>query len=286
MADDPFALFDHGSPRRALASPTIPKRWRWPLPTPTGRRRCEWCCSRATGPTGSSSTPTTRAARARSCCQSACRFAIPLEVAAATGPGRRAGRAASPRTKPMLISPPAAAIPGSAPGRPTSRGRSTSRETFEQRFEESRRRFEGKDVPRPPHLGGLPRRSRADRVLERPAASAARTAAVHPRRRRLDRRAALPMTSADDRGRTSRALDARGVGQRRVAVILLVAKAWAAYATGSTAMLGSLADTALDVIASLTTLAGGAHRGRPRRPRSPLRARQGGGAGRRLPRSP
>ena len=41
-----------------------------------------------------------------------------------------------------------------------------------------------------------------------------------------------------------------------LAVILLVAKAWAAYLTDSTAMLGSLADTALDVIASITTLVG------------------------------
>ena len=41
-----------------------------------------------------------------------------------------------------------------------------------------------------------------------------------------------------------------------LALILLVAKAWAAYQTDSTAMLGSLADTALDVIASLTTLIG------------------------------
>jgi ferrous-iron efflux pump FieF len=41
-----------------------------------------------------------------------------------------------------------------------------------------------------------------------------------------------------------------------LALVLLVAKAWAAYATNSTAMLGSLADTALDVIASLTTLVG------------------------------
>ena len=41
-----------------------------------------------------------------------------------------------------------------------------------------------------------------------------------------------------------------------LALILLIAKAWAAYQTGSTAMLGSLADTALDVIASLTTLLG------------------------------
>lgn len=41
-----------------------------------------------------------------------------------------------------------------------------------------------------------------------------------------------------------------------LALVLLVAKAWAAYETNSTAMLGSLADTALDVIASLTTLLG------------------------------
>jgi ferrous-iron efflux pump FieF len=41
-----------------------------------------------------------------------------------------------------------------------------------------------------------------------------------------------------------------------LALVLLVAKAWAAYQTGSTAMLGSLADTALDVIASITTLTG------------------------------
>ncbi len=41
-----------------------------------------------------------------------------------------------------------------------------------------------------------------------------------------------------------------------VASVLLLAKGWAAYQTDSTAMLGSLADTALDVIASLTTLVG------------------------------
>jgi ferrous-iron efflux pump FieF len=41
-----------------------------------------------------------------------------------------------------------------------------------------------------------------------------------------------------------------------LATVLLIAKIWAAYRTGSTAMLGSLADTALDVIASLTTLVG------------------------------
>lgn len=41
-----------------------------------------------------------------------------------------------------------------------------------------------------------------------------------------------------------------------LALVLLAAKSWAALETGSTAMLGSLADTALDLIASLVTLAG------------------------------
>lgn len=41
-----------------------------------------------------------------------------------------------------------------------------------------------------------------------------------------------------------------------VAVFLVGLKAWAALSTGSTAMLGSLADTALDLVASLATLAG------------------------------
>lgn len=41
-----------------------------------------------------------------------------------------------------------------------------------------------------------------------------------------------------------------------VAVLLVVLKGWAAISTGSTAMLGSLADTALDLAASVATLAG------------------------------
>ena len=41
-----------------------------------------------------------------------------------------------------------------------------------------------------------------------------------------------------------------------VALLLVGLKAWAAWSTGSTAMLGSLADTVLDLVASLATLAG------------------------------
>ncbi|MCB2079304.1 MAG: cation diffusion facilitator family transporter [Novosphingobium sp.] len=41
-----------------------------------------------------------------------------------------------------------------------------------------------------------------------------------------------------------------------VALFLVVLKVWASWTTGSTAMLGSLADTGLDLVASLATLAG------------------------------
>ena len=41
-----------------------------------------------------------------------------------------------------------------------------------------------------------------------------------------------------------------------VALLLIVLKGWAAWTTGSTAMLGSLADTALDLAASIATLIG------------------------------
>ena len=60
------------------------------------------------------------------------------------------------------------------------------------------------------------------------------------------------MTAAEHSVHSTRA----ALASVTVALILLVAKGWAAYRTGSTAMLGSLADTGLDVIASLTTLLG------------------------------
>ena len=41
-----------------------------------------------------------------------------------------------------------------------------------------------------------------------------------------------------------------------VALVLVALKTWASWRTGSTAMLGSLADSALDLIASLATLTG------------------------------
>ena len=57
---------------------------------------------------------------------------------------------------------------------------------------------------------------------------------------------------------TNRALLARSAAFASIAMALLLAglKGWAVWRTGSTAMLGSLADSALDLVASQATLAG------------------------------
>lgn len=57
----------------------------------------------------------------------------------------------------------------------------------------------------------------------------------------------------NDAGRLNRSAAFASIS---VAALLVAIKAWAAWSTGSTAMLGSLADTALDLVASLVTLAG------------------------------
>lgn len=56
-----------------------------------------------------------------------------------------------------------------------------------------------------------------------------------------------------ERGRLTRSAAFASMG---VALFLAVIKTWAVWRTGSTAMLGSLADTALDLVASIATLVG------------------------------
>ncbi len=64
------------------------------------------------------------------------------------------------------------------------------------------------------------------------------------------------MTSAAHAAAGSKLATRAAIASVALAVALLVAKSWAAWETDSTAMLGSLADTTLDLIASLATLAG------------------------------
>ena len=66
-------------------------------------------------------------------------------------------------------------------------------------------------------------------------------------------RAAQPATAPINAGALNRSA---AIASISAAMFLLGLKIWAAISTGSTAMLGSLADTALDLVASLATLAG------------------------------
>ena len=56
------------------------------------------------------------------------------------------------------------------------------------------------------------------------------------------------MTTAATAAGHSRLSTRAALASVTLALVLLVAKGWAAYATDSTAMLGSLADTGLDVM--------------------------------------
>ena len=94
----------------------------------------------------------------------------------------------------------------------------------------------------------------------------------------LGRGAALPVTTAKLAAEHSAFSTRAALASVTLALILLIAKAWAAYATDSTAMLGSLADTALDVIASIDDTRRRADRCSSRGQRPSLRARQGRGA--------
>lgn len=58
---------------------------------------------------------------------------------------------------------------------------------------------------------------------------------------------------ADDRARLTRLAAAASI---LVAIILVTLKSWAVWRTGSASMLGSLADSALDLVASMVTLIG------------------------------
>ncbi len=132
-----------------------------------------------------------------------------------------------------------------------------SRAEFLARYEAASQKFADRAVERPPHWSGF-------RLT--PAAIEFwidRDHRLHERRRfvrqsdsdgGLDQQPALSVSAHDHThaGLTRSA----AVASIAVAGLLVGLKLWAVWRTGSTAMLGSLADTALDLIASIATLAG------------------------------
>src|SRR4030095_8252978 len=96
-------------------------------------------------------------------------------------------------------------------------------------------------------------------------APAARAPTVYPYRQRLERRTALPVTAARLTAEERSKLTARAaMASIAMAVALIGLKLWASIETGSMAMLGSLADSGLDLVASLVVLAGVRGAGLPR----------------------
>ena len=211
-------------------------------------------------PTASSSTPTSTAARATELAANPhAALAVPLEVAAPPGPHRRPGRAGQRRRGRRLFRQPqprfAARRLGLGPVAAACRPRD-----LRARLRRHAARASKAATCRARRAGRASASSRGrsnsgptapHRLHERRLFDA--------RRRRLERRPALPM-SAVSATQQAVALDARRPAPRWPAspwrCSCSALKAWAAWSTGSMAMLGSLADTALDLIASLVTLAG------------------------------
>ena len=83
----------------------------------------------------------------------------------------------------------------------------------------------------------------------------------------MDEHPALPVTGSDasrvDAATRARLTRSAAVASISVAVLLAVLKGWAVWRTSSTAMLGSLADTSLDLVASVATFVGVSIAARP-----------------------
>ena len=174
MADDPHALFERWFAEARLAEPNDPDAMTLATVDAEGRPSARMVLLKGhdaarlrllhqpAEPQGRRSSPPIRSAALLFHWKSL-RRQVRIEGAVERGRGR-AGR--------RLFRDAARAIRSSAPGPRTSRARWTSARPSRGAFEAMQARFEGGDVPRPPHWWRLSRRARADRIL----AAIARTA--------------------------------------------------------------------------------------------------------------
>ena len=124
-------------------------------PRPASRRRA-WCCSRASTPTGSSSSPTTPPARARSSpARPACALLLPVAPARSARSGSRARRRRLPDEEgdAYFAGRPARSQLG-AWASPQSKVGRVARAARRPRYAEAGSRFADGPVARPPYWGG------------------------------------------------------------------------------------------------------------------------------------
>ena len=227
--------------------------------TPDGAPSVRMVLLKGHGPdAASSSTPMPKAARAgRSCAnpQAALLFhwkslrrQIRIEgplSEVTRGRGRRLFPFARPRRR------------SSARPPPTSRARSIAAQTYLDRVEELRSALRGQGSPAPAALDRLPpdARSAIEFWLDR-AQPPARTPPLHARCRTAAGPARCSTHDARSTPRAPADPQRRASPRSRWRRCSAALKIWAVWQTDSTAMLGSLADTALDLVASVATLVG------------------------------
>ena len=261
MADDPFALFDAWFAEARASEPNDPDAMALATADADGRPSVRMVLLQgATGPTASSSTPTSTAARASELAANPQRrLAVPLEVAAPPGARRRAGRAGQRRRGRRLFRQPQPRFAASAPGHRTSRGRWPTATTFERRVARDASAVRGRRRARARRAGRAsawsptgsnsgataPTGSTSGACSRATATAGAKACSTHEPR------------IASSTPHALEARDARRAGQRlRSRCCCSGSRRGRPVTTDSMAMLGSLADTALDLIASLVTLAG------------------------------
>ena len=151
MASDPFALFDEWFPAARESEPNDPRRWRSPLAA-AGEPSARMVLLKGTAATASSFTQRAQREgwRARANPNAALLFHWKsLRRQVRIGAGGRVGEAEADAYFASRGRDSQLGAWASDQSRPLD-----ARRSFERRFEEAKRRFNGVDVPRPPHWGG------------------------------------------------------------------------------------------------------------------------------------
>ncbi len=181
QSDDPFALFETWYGEARTSEPNDSNAMALATSTPDGHPSLRMVLLKGHGADGFVFYTNFEGRKAGEI------LANPTSRCSSTG-SRCAGRSASkaPRCRsttpwPTPISPAARAIRSSAPGPATSRGRCRPRHVSRARFDEVAARYEGQDVPRPPHWSGFRVVPQAIEFWLDPPASPAR---AHPLRGR------------------------------------------------------------------------------------------------------